>query len=78
VLAYLVVWFGHSTVEYFSLRHEEAVTSQEIEVARARNQVLSKDLSDLHNPQYLKRMVEGKAVTPRPNLNGISASERPS
>ncbi len=78
ILVYLAVWFSHSVVEYLTLRHEEAAVSSQISQARLRNQSLSHDLSDLRNPAYVKQMLLGKAITPRPNLNGISAAERPS
>ncbi len=78
ILTYLVVWSSHSLVQYLTLRHEEAAVSTQISEAHSRNLVLSRDLSDLRDPAYLKRMLLGQVATPRPNLNGVSAAERPS
>ena len=78
ILGYLGVWFSHSLIQYFNLSHQEAVIRSQIQVARARNRQLAHDLADLNNPAYVKRMVLGQVVTPRPNLNGISAAQRPS
>jgi cell division protein FtsB len=66
IAAYLSIWFGQSLVHYVVLRGEEANWQSQIQTAKAMNAALSRDIQDLRNPAYLKRMVAGKAVTPRP------------
>ena len=78
VLVYLVIWASHSTVQFVRLRQDEAAVTSKIALARARNRALARQLSDLHNPAYVKEMLLGKVVTPRPDLNGISSDQRPS
>lgn len=69
VLTYLGICFGHSLVHYLYLRQYEGQLSHQIQAARVTNARMKTDLRNLRNPVYVKQMLRGKVLTPRPQVS---------
>ena len=69
ILAYLGISFGSSLVHYFYLRQYQAQLARQLHAAKATNAQLATDLHNLKNPTYIKQMLLGKVVTPRPRVS---------